>query len=121
MPATVEEEKKAAPTKRQQARGTKPHQARGTKPNQASNAKKFWARKQRALEKEREVKAKLAYLRGQGVHFNKQEKYFSCDNCISMELGFSNNLDKALAHCNMQGHQINRDQKLKQRHNRGSQ
>ena len=129
VPKTVEEEKKAAPAKRQQARGTKPQQARGTKPQkargtkpqQASNAKKLEFQKEElAFDNDMDDKAKFAFLRRQGVHFNKDEKYFACINC-EMELNFTNDLDKALDHCNRKGHQINRFHKLKQLHNRGSQ
>ena len=121
VPKTVEEEKKAAPAKRQQPRGTKPQQARGNKPQQASNAKKLkFQYRKLAFDNDMDDKAKFAFLRRQGVHFNKDEKYFACINC-EMELNFTNDLDKALIHCNRKGHQINRFHKLKQLHNRGSQ
>ena len=121
VPKTVEEEKKAAPAKRQQARGTKPQQARGNKPQQASNAKKLkFQYRKLAFDNDMDDKAKFAFLRRQGVHFNKDEKYFACINC-EMELNFTNDLDKALDHCNRKGHQINRFHKLKQLHNRRSQ
>lgn len=112
-PKTVEEEKKAAPAKRQQARGTKPQQA--------SNAKKLkFQYRKLAFDNDMDDKAKFALLRRQGVHFNEDEKYFACINC-EMELNFTTDLDKALIHCKRTGHQFNRFHKLKQLHNRGSQ
>ena len=121
VPKTVEEEKKAAPAKRQQPRGTKPQQARGNKPQQASNAKKLkFQYRKLAFDNDMDDKAKFAFLRRQGVHFNKDEKYFACINC-EMELNFTTDLDTALIHCNRKGHQINRFHKLKQLHTRRSQ
>ena len=125
MPATLEEEKKAAPAKPKQARRTKPKPARVTKPKQAAeDAKPKQAEDANKLEyKYRELffskwmdnKARFDLLGRQGVYYNAQEKYFSCINC-EMELNFTDS-DKALVHCNRERHQINRFHRLEQRQN----